>query len=189
MPNWCENDLTVICSSKNSDDITKFIKHAEGDNGELDFEKFVPKPQDKIDESKTAILESKTEMERWSGYFGLFEKRDKNKKPTEAEINAAAKSRWFNNGGYEWCCANWGTKWNADEAFVRREKPTRAIMKFSTAWSPPTPVVLAMSKLFPTLRFYLRFYEGGAGYKGSFVAKNGEVLKDSTESYRGRRGG
>ena len=93
-------------------------------------------------------------------------------------------------GTRDWCIANWGTKWNiGDDTIMVHNTDDFTMYHFMTAWSPPNPVVLAMSRQFPTLNFHLRYWEGGAAFQGEFQAINGIVLKDETQPYAGNRGG
>lgn len=39
---------------------------------------------------------------------------------------------------YDWCCENWGTKWNAYDSYVNNDESE---MFFNTAWSCPLPVL------------------------------------------------
>jgi hypothetical protein len=47
---------------------------------------------------------------------------------------------------------------------------------FLTAWSPPVPVIKAMSALYPSLVFNLTYFEGGMCFAGEahFVAGKGQ---------------
>lgn len=75
--------------------------------------------------------------------------------------------------GYEWSVKNWGTKWNSfwcDE--------TESGLAFTTAWSPPTPVVLALSKkVGKPLR--LIYSEMGMGFCGEFLAEPDGAFADN----------
>ncbi|MDE2020856.1 MAG: hypothetical protein KGJ13_11020 [Patescibacteria group bacterium] len=94
----------------------------------------------------------------------------------------------FNSGGHEWCVHHWGTKWGM-YCVVARHNAARLRYDFDSAWDPPLPVVLAMSKEFPSLTFELRYFERGAGFKGELTAKGGEILHENQEHYSGPRGG
>ena len=65
----------------------------------------------------------------------------------------------FNSGGYDWCVANWGTKWPASRVEVEGpvtgydEKTLEVVFHFDTAWSPPMPVIKRAAELYPALRF------------------------------------
>jgi len=41
---------------------------------------------------------------------------------------------------YDWCCENWGTKWNACEVYVDEDS-----ISFQTAWSVPDPILEAFA--------------------------------------------
>jgi hypothetical protein len=85
----------------------------------------------------------------------------------------------FNSEGYWWCCEHWGTKWNAQprsgDTMVAERIPTGTEICFDTAWSPPTPVLLKLSKKFPELEFRLYFVVEMVG-QGLARFKNGETL-------------
>jgi hypothetical protein len=98
----------------------------------------------------------------------------------------------FNSGGYEWCCKNWGTKWNACEINLddsNMEFSGYIEYSFDTAWSPPKPVILALTKKFPKLKIYHRYFECGAAYNGLAVYENGILVKEEEGAYFGNRGG
>lgn len=45
---------------------------------------------------------------------------------------------------YDWCVANWGTKWNAYGCVVEEDQVT-----FQTAWSNPEPVITKLAEMYP----------------------------------------
>lgn len=49
--------------------------------------------------------------------------------------------------------ASWGTKWNA----LDTERHDDRTITFSTAWSPATPVIVAISKQFPSIELTYQF--------------------------------
>jgi hypothetical protein len=80
----------------------------------------------------------------------------------------------FNSGGYEWCCSNWGTKWNAlHQSEVKRTRGN-AYMEFDTAWAPPIPIMKILIKKYPNVEFELEFSEEGDGFRGA-MGPGGEV--------------
>lgn len=95
----------------------------------------------------------------------------------------------YNNGGYDWCCKNWGTKWGMYDFDDIKFGKTFVMFKFLSAWAPPLPLVKKMSEDFPDLVFSIKFYDGGAQFKGHYKVKAGDKLEDKTEEYKGRRGG
>jgi hypothetical protein len=177
LPNWCENELTVlgprdqlerfkIAAAGYEDEAEAIASNLspEGCGRPLDFNAFVPYPKEYRE-----LDERAREYERQHGRHPPFKDG-------------------FNSGGYEWCVENWGTKWNAHEVRLVRRKRSLVYI-FDTAWSPPIPVVLAMSRRFPDLTFTLRYWEGGMGFKGIFKAKGDKILKDEHGGYLGHRGG
>ena len=51
MPNHCENDLVISneMDYKDEESLKKFLEYAAGENGALDFNKFIPQGQKEID--------------------------------------------------------------------------------------------------------------------------------------------
>ena len=86
----------------------------------------------------------------------------------------------YNSGGYEWCCMNWGTKWNAQDVKMVTDNSELGHIKFEymTAWSPPIQIICKMSQVYPGIKFInLMYYiEEGAGFKGEVQAYNGKII-------------
>ncbi len=163
MPNWCVNELTITGPQS---DREACLAAVSSDESPLDFNSIKPYPEE------YAELDRKWQEARLANPTGPF--------PTFKD--------GYNNGGYEWCTANWGTKWNACR--VQLEVPENtAYFSFETAWSPPTPVITALGALYPTLTFKLHYWEGGAGYRGTLTVTRGKITTDATYSYTGLRGG
>lgn len=80
---------------------------------------------------------------------------------------------------YEWSVRYWGTKWNAYDLSVDGDDQIR----FSTAWSAPTPVIHALSEKYPDAHIEHWWadedYGNNAGYR-EYV--NGEWSGDYTET-------
>lgn len=74
------------------------------------------------------------------------------------------------DNGYEFCCAEWGTKWNAVGTTIAREGDTLTLT-FDTAWSAPVPIVEATGDMFPTLRFTLQYLETGECFSGTYCCQ------------------
>ncbi len=85
---------------------------------------------------------------------------------------------------------HWGTKWNACRThLVDGASNQQANIGFATAWSPPVPVIIELSKQFPKLTFTLKYWEGGVGFRGILRCKSGNILRQASYDYRGSRGG
>lgn len=171
MPNWCENTLYI--KGKKAD-IGVFLESVRGGRDAeptaFDFAKVIPYPE---------------EFQRADNARSAWEEANKNIPWNE---RPPAPQDGYNQGGYQWCCANWGTKWNACDA--NAWMTTRGCtMRFNTAWSPPSAVIVKASELFPELSFRLKYWEGGAGYKGVLEVKGGHTLEQWDDNYIGHRGG
>jgi hypothetical protein len=80
---------------------------------------------------------------------------------------------------YEKCRNNWGTKWNTMDCDIKDDGASLTVW-FETAWSPPIPVMEALTKKYTTLSFTLEYSEGGVGFRGIFEGKDGETIRDDT---------
>jgi hypothetical protein len=92
----------------------------------------------------------------------------------------------YNQGGYDWCLTNWGTKWGICDPTLNEGKRV-LYYGFQTAWSPPLPIIRKMGQMFPELTFRLKYFEGGMAFQGVFEMTKGYTNID--KSYRGSRGG
>lgn len=174
MPNHCQNDLRINGNKKLIEAFFAAVK-GNGKNGDqekiIDENKIIPYPKKYADLDAIAYA--------WDAKQGKNKYNNYGERPKDG----------YNQGGYDWCIQNWGTKWGLyDFSEVKNFKQSAAV-SFSTAWSPPTPVVMEMSVKFPELTFTLRFYEMGAGFKGVLKVKNGIVLEENETTYHGQRGG
>jgi len=174
MPNWCECDLSVEGPANK---VEEFLSFAHGHERVLDFNRFLPYP------------EHFQELDRKVAEWDAEHPGESEGRPTDG----------YNQGGYEWCLANWGSKWNASNPELNEEEELswteggvtlRSVeINFNTAWSPPKPVVQRAAELFPELRIELRYFERGDGFNGLLRYANGVVLADLDGDYFGDRGG
>lgn len=75
---------------------------------------------------------------------------------------------------YDWCIANWGTKWNAYD-FYRYDFD----FEFNTAWSAPHPVIEKLAKKFPKCRFIHKWADEDIGNNcGEREYCDGEVVSE-----------
>lgn len=188
MTNWCECDLTIT-----GQDVQKVLdaisSEASGDKDEriFDFGKLIPYPDkfNKMDERNHEYGKKVNDL------IGS----KKNKKKIEKELVALqveyqdALKDGYNSGGYEWCCRNWGTKWNAFSTRITSQSKKRAMVRFETAWSPPVPVIAVLAERFPDFKFVMKYYEMGMGFQGEQVFENGKLVLDESKDYHGSRGG
>jgi hypothetical protein len=161
MPNHCENDLRV---SGPDADVQRMLdtcwKIGEGEEeGQTypDFRKIIPYPErflalDAIAETWDKALEKVGGRDSYAEFVKAHGPRPKD---------------GFNQGGHEWRCEHWGTKWSAysPQGFSRSPVVT---VSFSTAWGPPTKIITRLAEMFPTLEIEMASYERGMEF--------GEVL-------------
>jgi hypothetical protein len=90
-----------------------------------------------------------------------------------------------------WHVTNWGTKWNALWPVLLEMDCDEgsAELHFSTAWSPPRPVILAAARRFPSLQFRLEYFETAIGFHGRYTCEAGEQVENLVGDYYGSRGG
>ncbi len=74
---------------------------------------------------------------------------------------------------YEWSVSKWGTKWNGGEVDVESLEPERFTIYFSTAWSPPVPIVEAMCEQFPEIEAEMSYAETGCWFAGKVYGSDG----------------
>ncbi|MFO0887920.1 MAG: hypothetical protein U0790_02115 [Isosphaeraceae bacterium] len=156
--------------------IEEFMAFAEGESP-FDFERFTPYPEEfrRLDDVAAA----------W----------DRERAENPGKVESARPRDGYNAGGYEWCVANWGTKWRAFHVDRKEPEPCdregswQVVIHLDTAWSPPLPVILRASELFTKLDFELRYFECGNAFNGMFCCRGGEVSYDESGPYFGERGG
>lgn len=176
MPNHCENDLYVYGPQDRLDEVVEFIKSEDSD---FDYNKIIPYPK------KFTILDEKFKLlakqqGAWNERFGFAVK-------AVFDEDGKQVMNGYMSGGYKWCIKNWGTKWNVyDIKFERRKK--NLFYSWSSAWGPPTPVIDALAKKFPDLKFVHKYFERGMAFQGKNVYQDGDV-KRWTGGYSGKRGG
>lgn len=73
---------------------------------------------------------------------------------------------------YEWSIRNWGTKWNSYNNSFDGES-----IVFDTAWTPPHPVLLKMSEMFPDITIEHQWADEDMGNNcGRRVYCDGEII-------------
>ncbi len=144
------NHITNIILTKGLN-LDKYITEYETKSGvekHLDFNKIVPFPEELEGiTSPIIITEDQDEMDESFKIYQEFTKNGSNGFPpivciTRVYSNLLKEKFGFDNW-YDWCCNNWGTKWNSYNTVFK----DGALEKFETAWSTPRGVFLELSKL------------------------------------------
>lgn len=143
MPNWVKNH--VSCDNGCLKEMYK--KNDEG-IVEFDFNVVLPMPKE-LSETEVSYPETVD-----------------NKKRYEELVRKYGAGDW-----YHWRVKNWGTKWNAGEAFEHQDN----YAEFDTAWSTPEPIIKAMSKKFGT-KIRVRYADEDLGSNcGEYEYTNGRL--------------
>ena len=70
------------------------------------------------------------------------------------------------SGTRDWCCENWGTKWNSSNATVDWEEEMDVKFIFDTAWSAPTPIADKLQRMFKGVNFRWFYRDEGDMFCG-----------------------
>jgi hypothetical protein len=186
MPNWCINSLKVTGSLE---DLTRFKEAIRSEEEQFDFNRIIPMPEDLNIEAGSDVgyqvlygdgdpnrfltyewVKQKNiqTVEQLREYFTNNPERKKLADLYKANIEKYGYPNW-----YDWCCANWGTKWSADTITIRCEEEDSFVIIFDTAWSPPMPIFEKLAAMFPTLTFDGYYVEHGTGFCGTFHGSSG----------------
>lgn len=87
---------------------------------------------------------------------------------------------------YDWCVANWGTKWDIGaELYIEGQKYTGSpddledgdnlVFKFDSAWAPPIKAIEKLTEEFPKLEFSYLYAEPGVGFSDTEHYNDGAV--------------
>jgi len=201
MPNWCSQDLLVNIPWDRETNPTPAEKEAlkrferdakaieldkQGRRSLLDANNFIPYPE----KFKRLDKLAKQEQEKIDA-LRILDDVDK-MTPEQRDVWFAAHpfpKDGFNQGGYEWCSKNWGTKWNFCSVELVDETEVQLMYSFETAWAPIIPVITAMAARYPELEFELKYFESGMGYNGVVKWSNGKLDEAKEGDYFGDRGG
>jgi len=73
---------------------------------------------------------------------------------------------------YNWSIKYWGTKWDCYDITIYK-----SILEFGTAWSPPFPIIKAISKQFPKLKIFYSYEEPLMELEGNLILKAGRQIR------------
>lgn len=62
---------------------------------------------------------------------------------------------------YNWNVREWGTKWEIDNAAIKRVSPTEVIYYIQTAWSPPEVAITKLAIQYPEIAITARSHDEG----------------------------
>ena len=179
MPNWCWNTLKL-----NKENANLVLNK----KGEVDFNLICPMPEslNVIEGSITKIAieaynnrtdvdpEQEIKYEKDIANFGKEKYSSVTQYmvdhcPTLYELGKTYVFNKLNYGAYtwyEWCCKNWGTKWNAGDSDVSKDAGDTWYIHFDTAWCPPEGWLSRLAEL--EVDFELE-WEEESGYAGTIT--------------------
>ncbi len=97
-------------------------------------------------------------------------------------LGQAERQLYGKNNWYDWCLANWGTKWNAYD--FPDIAPTDGSFRFNTAWNAPHPVIQKLSEMYPDLTIHHLWADEDIGSNcGEKTYKAGQVLDEHYPDY------
>lgn len=195
MPNHVKNIVKMEGITKLPLFETEYDEYEKRDVVCFDFNKIIPMPESLNVESgsmETVAIEAvnrKLSQRRYDFQQAYsrpqmsdedYQQRLKNYGKTEEELlelglqYIANKVRYGATSWYDWCCDNWGTKWNA----YSNEQEDEDTIIFETAWSNPEPVMLKLSEMYPeaTIEHWWADEDMGSndGYR---VYRGGEIVE------------
>ena len=200
MPNWCSNNVSIY---GDKDQVIAFVLAAKTDGSDLSFANLFPCPQslrdapagsDEIyydivhgDLSKLAGYawipdEIKTDRDALMSFLtnrsGIaIEKGREIADLIKNNLETYGFSNWYN-----WCCANWGVKWDIGGT-GDRHGDEHASYYFDSAWSPPIEAFVKISQDFPGLSFDLEYFEPGMAFCGRVTIENGSVVDEISHNF------
>jgi hypothetical protein len=151
MPNWCANRVTVWGEAPG--ELKRFMEYvANDDYGPFDFQQIIPMPEALVG----IVAGSYTDKDgnRVDGYREV----DGESVPVSPAEKLELLAKYGATNWYDWCCKNWGTKWNAchaedyePEIDEWKGEIEQVTYRFDTAWGPPEPICKALREEFPVL--------------------------------------
>jgi hypothetical protein len=163
MPNYCSNTLFLLDSKEPFTKVMeKYLSKEQDGSIFLDFEKVVPYPK--------CIKDS---LHLWSG-----DKIDHKLIEEAKKINQAMTGY---DSFWEFCVENWGTKWNSmnDGGCEPDMMDKYNCIGFTTAWSPPEPIVKELARL-TGHKMRLIYIEEGMDFCGELIAHADGSFEDNT---------
>lgn len=147
MPNWCNNTLTL-----EHDDPAMIQRAYDALERQEFLQEFIPVPEDlKIVAGRMGDGDEQRELER----------------KTAENVEKYGYGNW-----YDFCCGEWGTKWDVGDQGCSDIHPDGRMLQtsFDSAWSPPIGAYQKLEAL--GFRVSAMFYESGMAFAGSYENGN-----------------
>jgi hypothetical protein len=129
-----------------------------------------------IKEAKRGFLYlDKEYYQTCSSYIDLSDKKNLQKLYNTGKQCISNYAKYGAFTWYDWCCENWGTKWNASDTSINVDRGEVTIY-FDTAWSLPMPVIEALCAMYPNDKLVAES-EVEDGYYYKFENQNGKLVQ------------
>ena len=140
MPNWCSNTVEIYHK-----DPEMLERVREGFNRGVLLNEFLPVPED---------------LQITAGFLGDTEAQKELELKEKANIAKYGYKNW-----YDWCVANWGTKWDVGgDGYEAQDIPGGLMLTFDSAWAPPCNAYEALLEQGFEIR--AMYYEPGMAFAG-----------------------
>lgn len=168
MPNWCSNRVTVW--SDNTSDMQEFkeLVKGRGENTQaFSFDSILPMPEELRSVQSPVSIRTKEEIEEYK------QKHSDNRVmletlPITQEDSDRFDAKYGDNNWYDWCCNNWGVKWDCSDVDISEEYADLELRyTFDTPWGPPEEIHTYLKARFPEIHIQWFWDEPGmeeAGY-------------------------
>ena len=152
MPNWCYNRMTIDSTTE---------------GGKILTEAFRPKYKSWCEYLKTDLLDAHPMRDLYPFPKELDITACLGSQESELTLTYAHNKEKFGYAHwYDWCIANWGTKWDAKVEQFDDEDPKAVYVYFETAWSPPTAFLEWFCQQHPDTIFDCEYDEEGCFFEG-----------------------
>ena len=200
MPNWCRNVLKI----KEKNELVKIVNAEEevdynillpmpedlnvtsGGMNDRDMYIYLSKGCT-VDISETpamaalrgsSVLAALINSKRIDSFKESYMKMNEEEKEKSCQDGQKLVENFMRYGAitwYDWCCANWGVKWNASDTSIAQNGDVTEIF-FYSPWSPPRKWLQKLSA--EGVKFTLDWDEEG-GYYGTKVSDGHGAVQDT----------
>lgn len=89
------------------------------------------------------------------------------------------RAEYGSDNWYDWCIANWGTKWNSYGYPEDHQYNNDGKIQFLTAWSAPHPIMEKLSEMYPDIKLEHEWADEDIGMNcGRYVYYDGERIEE-----------
>lgn len=203
MPNHVENYVSLNGDEQKIREMLETIKNDDYGIGTIDFNKIIPMPESLNIDSGTRTDRG---LKAYKGFIEVytFGKNAEDARESLKDIPVKSeelflekrtdidrkewelgKTAWQNMQDYgaptwyEWCCNNWGTKWNAYGYSEGLDYSEDHELYMQTAWSAPHAIMQKLSEMFPDITFEHQWADEDIGYNcGRYTYSGGERIEE-----------